>query len=263
MFVKGVPTNGYLEPTRHQWYALNVNLPIGIKNDVTKMPAPKDPLKKIIWQQNLSNSHKGKPTWNKGKTTPEETRLKLKIARNKRPPCSEETKQKMSASLKGKKQPPRSENYRKKMSDSKKKAYQENPDLCKKLSDIRVGRFGGENHPNWQGGKSFFPYCYKFNDPRKRAARKFFNDICLCCGSTKDENIIAGKTEELGVHHIDHDKEQGCSGKPFNLVPLCRSCHSKEGYAKKEYQHYINNTLREGFKWSIWSESEYKRLVMY
>jgi len=66
----------------------------------------------------------------------------------------------------------------------------------------------------------------------------------------------------LSIHHIDHDKEQGCSGKPFNLVPMCPSCHSKEQYYEKEYQQYINKTLDEGFKWGIWSEHQYLAEVM-
>jgi hypothetical protein len=31
----------------------------------------------------------------------------------------------------------------------------------------------------------------------------------------------------LSVHHIDEDKEQGCNGKSWKLVPLCLQCHLK------------------------------------
>jgi len=67
----------------------------------------------------------------------------------------------------------------------------------------------------------------------------------------------------LSVHHVDHDKEQGCSGRPFNLVPLCNSCHAKENSREEEYKKYINKTLEEGFKWGIWSRDQYEKEVMY
>lgn len=116
----------------------------------------------------------------------------------------------------------------------------------------------GVNSSNWNGGSSFVPYCYKFNKRRKEAVRDFFGRKCLVCGSDETEF----KTK-LPVHHIDHDKEQGCSGKPFNLVPLCPSCHSKEGHDVEKYQKYINKTLEDGFLWGIWNRKEYEEKVMY
>ena len=116
----------------------------------------------------------------------------------------------------------------------------------------------GENNPCWKGGLSFFPYCEKFNDLRREAVREFFGRRCLICGS--DEIEFA---KRLSVHHIDHDKEQGCNGKPFNLVPLCIKCHAKEICREEEYKLYINKTLSEGFKWGIWNEEEYIKKVMY
>jgi hypothetical protein len=113
----------------------------------------------------------------------------------------------------------------------------------------------GEKNYNWKGGTSFLPYCYKFNNSRKKAVREFFNYKCICCGENHYKR-------ELSVHHIDHDKEQGCNGKPFNLVPLCDGCHSKELAREEEYRQYINKTLIEGFKWGIWSEREYLENVM-
>ena len=67
--------------------------------------------------------------------------------------------------------------------------------------------------------------------------REFFGYKCLACG--KDEMELRMK---LSIHHIDHDKEQGCNGKPFNLVPLCINCHSKEVHYEDEFKTYINKT---------------------
>jgi len=116
----------------------------------------------------------------------------------------------------------------------------------------------GEGSPFWKGGTTYLPYCPKFNKRRKEAVRKFFGYKCLMCGT--DQRDLKRK---LSVHHVDHDKEQGCDGKPFNLIPLCINCHAKERSREKIYQKYINKTLREGFKWGIWNEEEYIRQVMY
>lgn len=122
----------------------------------------------------------------------------------------------------------------------------------------------GENSPMWNGGTSFEPYCSKFNARRKKAVRDFFNNTCLACGKLSSENVVRNKgIINLPVHHADHDKEQGCNGRPFNLVPLCNDCHADELHNQEEYHQYINKTLREGFKWGIWNEEEYIEKVMY
>jgi hypothetical protein len=136
------------------------------------------------------------------------------------------------------------------------------PETCAKMS---ISRMGDKNH-TWKGGTSFFPYCEKFNSQRKRACRNFFHNRCICCGKHVIENITGEKIKRqvsLSVHHIDHDKDQGCSGKPFNLVPLCHSCHAKELHNEEEYKKYINHTLIEGFKWGVWNEEEYIEKVMF
>lgn len=82
----------------------------------------------------------------------------------------------------------------------------------------------GKNNPSWLGGKSFEPYCPKFNNQKKEDVRNKYNRKCLVCG--KDEKTNGRK---LDVHHVDYDKDQGCDGKKWELVPLCKSCHSKTG----------------------------------
>jgi hypothetical protein len=134
------------------------------------------------------------------------------------------------------------------------------PFYGKKHSDetkniIRI-KNGGSNNHNWKGGTSYGPYCEKFNKQRKEAVRNFFDGLCLCCGEYQYKR-------KHQVHHIDHDKEQGCNGKPFNLIPMCQKCHGKELHNEEEYKAYINKTLREGFKWGIWNEQEYIEKVMY
>jgi len=189
-------------------------------------------------------------------------------------PHTEETKKKISISKKGK---PLSEEHRRKISECQKgKVVSEK---VKKLLNHK-GEYYSEDHKRkmseakkgnkcnwWKGGISFGDYCPKFNHRRKVAVSRFFGDHCVCCGKHVTENIARYKNGyrqmALSIHHIDHDKEQGCSGKPFNLVPLCHACHAVENHNEKEYQKYINKILEEGFKWGIWSREEYIQKVMY
>jgi len=109
-----------------------------------------------------------------------------------------------------------------------------------KMRDNHVD-FSGENHPmygihkfaesasNWQGGKSFEPYCPKFNEKKKEEVREEYNRKCYICNIDEKNNITkTNKPWKLAVHHIDDDKEQGCNDKPWKLVPLCLHCHNSK-----------------------------------
>lgn len=84
-----------------------------------------------------------------------------------------------------------------------------------------------ENHPNWRGGASKLPYCYKFNKKLKDNIRNNYGNVCFICGKTSEENGV-----ELSVHHIDYNKNQGCDGHNWKLVPLCISCHAKTNHKR-------------------------------
>jgi len=88
----------------------------------------------------------------------------------------------------------------------------------------------GKNSPHWQGGKSFEPYCSRFNEPFKEQIRNRDNRICVLCGKSEIQN-----GQRLSVHHIDADKMQGCNGKRWHLCALCRSCNSKSDTIEKEF----------------------------
>jgi len=138
---------------------------------------------------------------NFGKHLSEETRRKIS-ERLKGIPLSEETKKKISKSLMGNKYclgNVLSQEHRNKISESER----------------------GSKHWNWQNGKSFEPYCPKFNKELKERIRNRDGRICMICHKSEMDN-----GEKLCVHHIDGDKMQGC-GKKWYLVSLCRSCHMK------------------------------------
>lgn len=91
----------------------------------------------------------------------------------------------------------------------------------------------GKNHWNWRNGASFKSYCSKFNNQLKEKIRNQYDRKCYICKITEDEQIKNQKENnkrscKLHVHHIDSDKEQGCGGKGWKLVPLCRNCHVKQ-----------------------------------
>lgn len=71
-------------------------------------------------------------------------------------------------------------------------------------------------------------YCYKFNDKLKNKIRNRYNN-CDYISGLPDYicNILNGKLWKLDVHHVDYDKQQGCNGIKWILIPLSRSNHVK------------------------------------
>jgi len=100
-------------------------------------------------------------------------------------------------------------------------------------------QYTGEKASNWKGGISFEPYCYKFNEPKKEEVRNEYCRLCLNCGKDETAN---GRRQT--VHHIDYDKEQGCKGKEFNLIPLCISCNSKANFNRVHWEEHYKFVVR-------------------
>ena len=91
-----------------------------------------------------------------------------------------------------------------------------------------------ENNTSWQGGISFKPYCYKFNNELKIQIRNRDNNICQLCGKTKEQN-----NQELTVHHIHYDKEN-CNP---DLITVCHSCNTKVNYNRDYWEEYFMRQL--------------------
>lgn len=92
-----------------------------------------------------------------------------------------------------------------------------------------------ENHPNWQGGKSFEPYSKEFSSALKERIRFLGNYRCFICGCTQLENGMA-----LDVHHIDYNKK---NSSIQNLIALCVSCHRKTNWNREYWLKYFNEKL--------------------
>lgn len=158
----------------------------------------------------LTDKHKAKiSNANKGKEFSEEHRRNIgKTSKGRE--HTEEARNKMSVARKGKKV---SEEARKNIGDARRDPVQ--------VEKMRI-RMTGERNPRWKGGSSFAPYCYKFDFALREKIREKYGRKCYFCGKTEEEN-----RRKLDVHHIDQDKEQGCNGKHWFLIPLCCECHSK------------------------------------
>lgn len=131
---------------------------------------------------------------NRGKHLSEETRRKISDAHNGLCP-SPETRVKLSHAWWGR---------------------EISPETRAKMSASRMG----EKNPRWCGGKSFEPYCIKFNRAFKDSIRDRFNQTCYLCGCRENYKRHA-------VHHIDYNKSSICNGRSWGFVLLCPRCHAR------------------------------------
>jgi hypothetical protein len=146
---------------------------------------------------------------------------------------------------------------------SKKNTGRGNPFYGKKHSaetrlkmSLNHSQCSGEKNTNWQGGISFKPYCPKFNEDLRKRVRDFFNNQCILCGKSKDEN-----GENLSVHHVEYNKNACCDGKLACFAALCHKCHTKttKSYNRQSWEnilHIIIDYLYDGK--SYYTKSEYK-----
>jgi hypothetical protein len=239
------------------------------------MPAPKDPEKYKLYCERISASNKGKVRSEeiciknglarKGKKHTEEAKEKNRLKHIGK--ChSQETKDKLRIIVTGRKH---TEEAKNKVRLSK-IGIPLTDKHCYNLSISHMGQkswnkgktypqFSGINSKSYIDGRSYLPYHPDFNDKRKNAARDFFEGYCIITGIHQNDCLI-----KHSVHHANHKTGENCSkGEPFNLIPMIKNHNSLEIYNQEEYRIYITKTIREGIKWGIWNEEEYRERVMY
>ena len=94
----------------------------------------------------------------------------------------------------------------------------------------------GTNHHNWRGGKSFEPWGIDFDMELKNEIRRRDNYMCQICYYTEEQLGY-----KLSVHHIDYNKK---NNKKNNLICLCKSCHSKTGFSRKDWSNYFSKIIQ-------------------
>lgn len=165
----------------------------------------------------------------KGRTRPpfsKEWKRKIGLASKGRV-VREETRQQISKTLKGRIM---TKEHREKIANALKgrtrsKSHSEN------ISKSLMGLLVLEKNPNWRGGKSFEPYSREWRESLKDAIRKRDFYTCQYC------NKPQGKTK-LCVHHINYDKFD-C--REENLISLCVSCHLKTNAKREWWKLYFLN----------------------
>jgi len=184
-------------------------------------------------KKKISESHKGKGNPMFGKCLSEIHRNRISKA-NKGRKFPKEFGEKISKRMKGKDNPMFGKHHSKETKRRISEAHKGHPSYCpfpkghqgywlgKKREDMI-----GENHFNWQGGKSFKPYSIDWTETLRRSIRERDNYICQICNQYG-----------YPVHHIDYDKKN-CD--PDNLITLCRSCHTKTNYNRNYWIKYFNN----------------------
>ena len=163
----------------------------------------------------------------KGVSKSEEMKHKLSIARTGTN-HTEETKDKISetkansdySSGRGKeKSPSHCHNI------SKATRGENNPNFGKIFSEDTRQRMSatlqGISYDDWEEFAKESPYCPKFNERCRESNRDKYGRRCFLSGTTEDDN-----GQKLSVHHVDMNKNQGCDGHAWKLVPLTVKFHS-------------------------------------
>ena len=182
-------------------------------------------------KQSLAKMGDNNPLYGKSHTA--ESLAKMSDSQKKRPPVSDETRGRMHDAKIGKHLPAET---CAKMSASRtgikrKPMAQSTKD---KLSIVRTGvpptletrrkhsaTLQGVSYDEWESFAKDQPYCPKFNEACRESNREKYDRRCFLSGTTEMEN-----EQKLSVHHIDMNKNQGCDGHAWKLVPLAAKLHN-------------------------------------
>ena len=111
--------------------------------------------------------------------------------------------------------------------------HKHSADSIKKMSDAN----SGENHPQFKNWASLEPYGIGFNGEIKEEIRVRDGYTCQGCPCTQEQLGY-----KLCIHHIDYDK---LNNSKDNLISLCKSCHAKTNFGRKDWEMYFKKKIGE------------------
>jgi hypothetical protein len=263
LFAEGIfisPTQGkhLSEETKIKISKANKGKLMGDNNPFRKLmqgPRRKEIIKMMSEVRKGKNMGKKNPFY--GKLHSEETKLKMKqiwIVRKKLfqegeiipwakgKKHSEETKLKISKANKGKLLGDNNP-FRKLIQGPRRE------ELIRKNKEGHAD-FKLEKHPCWLGGKSFEPYCPKFNKEFKSIIKLRDNYCCLNCGMSEQTHIIL-KGKRMTVHHIDYDKKNTCLQ---NCCTLCNHCNIKANINREQWTLFFQEKLTNKYNYQYSKE---------
>jgi len=193
----------------------------------------------------IGDAHRGEKNKFFGKPLPDELKEKIRIAtsgeknHNYGTKFSDETRDKISASRIGIRL---SEETKQKMHDAQagEKAKNFGTTLSEETRNKISEKMSGENHPFWNGGTSFAPYCQKFNHNFKERVREFFGRKCVECGQLEGD-------KRLHVHHVNFNKMSCCDNTVPMFVALCHSCHNKTQFDRTYWEEHFTTIIKEKY----------------
>jgi hypothetical protein len=113
-----------------------------------------------------------------------------------------------------------------------------------------------DKHPNWLGGKSFEPYCPKFNKEFKERVRAYFDYTCPEC--LTHQNGTA-----LHVHHVNFNKMSCCDDTLPLFIPLCTPCHTKTNFNREYWEQYFTEMIDGYYQGKCYFSKEEMELINY
>ena len=103
------------------------------------------------------------------------------------------------------------------------KGIPQTEEMKRRLSLSKMGKYRGEKHPHWQGGKNAY---------QKKQAKKRDNYRCQKCDFYNEEF----KGSAVDVDHIlSKRKYPELKDNLDNLMTLCPNCHRLKSLREKDY----------------------------
>ncbi len=108
----------------------------------------------------------------------------------------------------------------------------------------------------WKGGVSFEPYCPKFNYTMKQRIRAFFNNECVICGKTKEEN-----KKNMSCHHIEYNKNTCCDNSKPYFATVCDDHHRRTNGERERWTAILKRIIDELYDGkSYYTKEEWKAI---